>query len=901
MISNLSKAKLLLGLFFLSLSACLLEPQRAEDIFNNLKSLPEPLNSMANPTITTESMLKTLANKSEQGRIKVAVIDEGVDYMHPLLYKQIAFDWQGGKIVGAGYDVLGKDGFAHPNLIDPTIFAFTAESVVGGKINNVQGDPISLLMQMQKDAHARVRAGIEKDPALKASLFAKKMNEKSFIVTGLFELIEDSESIQKDYEKMKKEGKLLNYENYQDENLVKEYSKKVIDKMFNEPWKVEQFDSGVPIVVHNSLSYVENGDKMLNIFIQVANEISETYNYKNRLTNLFIYKKSMNKDLQDVGEVSSYLEDTLRTLVLNYSEFSPIVKLTSSVCKNLPDSLKEKLKAETNRSKKIQLVLQEYSRQTQVAKKLFTQLLKDDPNHQQEIESALEILENKDAVVKETFSEKRFVDFFSCDKNSLSDTGMIQFEVKRKHPYLLSSSASATHGSHVAGIVARQNKKIDIFPIRVITATPPVVPARATVVRDNFEKGFDAWLAKNEVQDAIRLESPSVFGKKLEHPLPVIRQEMSAYLAKSFRDNYLDYIFFGEILEAIKVVGEQKIKIANMSLGTKFEKAVVSSSDKSLNNRIKNFMKFLTYEYFKYSIAQQVQTHAKNTLFVIAAGNEGNWLDGHSRSGLPCDLSSPFLAKAQIGKPKEQWVANNNLSNILCVGSMDAYDQLSSFTNLPLTGIPFVISYGESILSPIKLTDCEGASQTVSEDYPNQDLISSRSLFSTDSDKYDWVFAELGIEPEASLVSKEDKGKPITSFQRKLMMMKLDDQLDTFSMTLMAALVQKRCMSKSKLPMAKLSGTSMATPAVAGFISAKLVAEINKKGLSNDAIYNHADYAPEKLIKLIQSKSPTFGGDSILKDVAKVNGIKNWKAPKASKNPVVGVVNMDVLLKGEAQ
>jgi len=111
---------------------------------------------------------------------------------------------------------------------------------------------------------------------------------------------------------------------------------------------------------------------------------------------------------------------------------------------------------------------------------------------------------------------------------------------------------------------------------------------------------------------------------------------------------------------------------------------------------------------------------------------------------------------------------------------------------------------------------------------------------------------------------------------------------------LSSAVVMSHCM-RGKQPRARLSGTSMATPSVAGFIASRLVPEVNKRGLSQADLYTSEEFRPAKLIELIKQQSPVFGGSSIIKDVTKVTAIKEWK-PKAG-HKVIGVIELPTIFQ----
>lgn len=77
--------------------------------------LPEEYWRRANPSPVVENPLST----NSRHKVLVAVIDSGVDYNHPQLRANIHYtlDANTNRVLGAGWDFLGQDSWASPNLI----------------------------------------------------------------------------------------------------------------------------------------------------------------------------------------------------------------------------------------------------------------------------------------------------------------------------------------------------------------------------------------------------------------------------------------------------------------------------------------------------------------------------------------------------------------------------------------------------------------------------------------------------------------------------------------------------------------------------------------------------------------------------------------------------------------
>lgn len=76
--------------------------QRATEVFTDGK-IPKLLEMAVNPRLSPEQERAVIsAQQQNSNKIRVAVIDSGIDYLHPALINRTAFHVQGGQIVGAG-------------------------------------------------------------------------------------------------------------------------------------------------------------------------------------------------------------------------------------------------------------------------------------------------------------------------------------------------------------------------------------------------------------------------------------------------------------------------------------------------------------------------------------------------------------------------------------------------------------------------------------------------------------------------------------------------------------------------------------------------------------------------------------------------------------------------------
>lgn len=126
---------------------------------------------------------------------------------------------------------------------------------------------------------------------------------------------------------------------------------------------------------------------------------------------------------------------------------------------------------------------------------------------------------------------------------------------------------------------------------------------------------------------------------------------------------------FDILEEAIHRAVADGAKIINMSLGGTFTK-----KDRNYARMQQNV-----------SEMQKVISKYPEVLFVVAAGNDGKWTDGVSNVNYPCGIKA---------------------SNILCVGSLDKDNDLSTFTNIPINTNLLVFTLGEDLISTMPTRYC---------------------------------------------------------------------------------------------------------------------------------------------------------------------------------------------------
>lgn len=245
---------------------------------------------------------------------------------------------------------------------------------------------------------------------------------------------------------------------------------------------------------------------------------------------------------------------------------------------------------------------------------------------------------------------------------SIEDAQFI-FQLVRAHPEFSSFlhpyrhvaqeiQASAYHGTHVAGLASYDNPQIGILGYRVLP-----------------------FSTKYKDGKAVKMDTGD--------------------------------IFIDQILEGSERAVQDGARVLNMSLGMLVERNY-KSKDESLVNEQKH--KERIQKLREFALANP------DVVIVVAAGNDGKWMDQDARLGMPCGTQAP---------------------NILCVGATEENGKVASFTNLLLTEGAFILGYGVNAVSTMPPTMC--MSQSVSG------LVNTRDNIKT-KDQYDVLVQRLKEE-----------------------------------------------------------------------------------------------------------------------------------------------------------
>jgi hypothetical protein len=817
--------------------------------------MPAMLEKLANQILELrdrEGILRRIQeDQKRKDLLTVAVIDNGVEITHPDLVNKIAFDVKDGKIVGAGYDVMGKDHWGSPQLIDPSLFAFGAQAVQDGKIVGPPANPLDLLNAMNSAFFRSLQAKIAADPAL-ASSFYGRLNETNFTIIGARGLLKDDdfnpEKLAKRKERLIKAERPQIPDGAPDSEPVKNAKAQLETWIPAFHWKLQlDLESGLPLDLEYNMTDFEHAEKFGKVLKEAYDEVDAKMGFTKAFKNYTDFLK------ENMGENGSSLDreapkNLLKALAFKKwgpKVFDPLQGLNERLRmfvlrKAMQKDVVNFADLEMN-ERTVSAVLDElfdwYAQKLNELSKVQTGF-----NEQLAIKTNLEALPRLKAL-KEWYLRQRGWEkttFFDDRRTDAKASEYRRYLWRTSHPFLSSGSASTSHGTHVSGIVSSQDERIRIFPVRVLTQGVSLSESEKWKIAQDFQSAFKEWLKNPLISEAVsHLVAPvadALHKENLKSKNPdVLAETLAGLMEKSIQTEVMssptNYVFIKEVQEAIKVVGERKIKVANISLGAEFEYPVIPSLEGTdPAQAVGKLFQFLKFEFWKYQIAQEVQRSASKTIFVIAGGNSGKWVDGRSQSALPVDLSSPFLAKFE--KPAEGKIApNNGLKNVIGVGSLSTAGELSSYMNILISKrTPFVMAEGEEVYSSVRQTDLSGIEQI-----NQRNLSLLKGLPSIDVEK---DYSDRKSVIESLLVSTA--GRAITELTQAV------------NIQLALEYGENR---------ARMSGTSMASPTVAGLIAREIILKAVKLGVSPEALYDHPEFRPSEVIERVMTKAEVMKGD----------------------------------------
>lgn len=880
------------GLVLLSfLSGCKTDEQAASEIFASGK-LPPLLDQWTNPRPDNALTSKILAARAQRrnSRLPVGVIDTGTDYMHPGLLPQIEFRFDGNKIIGAGIDVLGEDNWASPRSFNAAIFAFGAEKIVEGKIVNPVQNPEALLLSINTTFWELFRQ--EQGSALESTLFAK-INETNFSFFGAKYLVELLEAY-------KKEKGDLPFSNEVALKLPKKLNlpESTIKALTYFTWRMDE-TIGLPEPLLESitkpnvaggtmgtvdfefLAKLKGAEQFLTAMQKAVVLTENKINFQKLLTPYvdFQFARLQERKVEKIFRIERLqdLQKYLSKALQKNKSSSPFKYVVKRFCETQSIEVLEKLRNKNIPEKeRLQLARKQFQETYHLFQQLYEYLQTtpdafDDPRPL--AKKNLSSFASYKPIFERYLAQQGWKAFLCEPDLATHDvfaSAYLAHEKQNKNLFTSTSDSKNSHATHVAGIIAAQPPDISIFPVRVATNEYTSTKNRRQQILHKFSLEIPAWLqyeeayamATQKLAKNLRLKgfSNQEITQKSPEVIKYVAGVLRKHIAAPEKNNYLSAYFVLKLAEGIRALGRNQIKIANISLGEEFSKRPINK-DALADEELADGLASLQMEYQKYLIGKAIVEDAQYTLFIAAAGNNGTWVEGRSRSAIPCDISTrSYLTKVNRKLP------NNQIHNILCVGSIDPNDEISSFTNLTISDVPYVFSYGESILSSVKTSDCTGIEKNIRKKYGP--AFQTYALH-PDEPTSDSVLEKLKLlnRTEGKQLSEdkqtEQKQAAINELYTKLGI------LDSLHQTL----IHHACATNLQHRYARMTGTSMASPAVAGYIGRAIVEKMNRQGLTHEEIYQHPEYAPRLLIDAVFAQSPQYGGRTILRNIPKITEI----------------------------
>lgn len=884
---KLLKSYVIPTLSLVILSACnMLADQDGEGHFVDGK-MPETLNVYANPKVS-DDVIQKFIQKDKTGRIKVAVIDSGFDYLHPELVNQTHLDIEDGKLVGIGMDFFAKDRFAHANMATPNLYAFTAKDIIEGRI--VKDDeleaagivPLTLMDNLNTLFMNQLISAIKEHDILKDSLFTKIEGSEFNVFQAAGVIANESNPFNTmTYEKqhnivkeqfpegiINKDTKTIEIENkYHPLGINDEELRKILHM----PW-----------ISHNGFPFVnsvEHFDVFLNVLKEQFASFETSHKIVERMKNYHRFTAAKNAKKYEHNVTSSQLVSIANNLSNKFTSFKnenrssdSIYSLAYDMCQKMDDEKFAILNNEEAAQSEKTRIVQEYFSKMRDNYKFAV-----DRNHELSPDELGNQL-NKKRMDKHLSIADSILSYypeeaFYCHNLSKNLSPMKEFYTERYNPYVDSNGTDNSHGTHVAGTILKQSDLIDIVPIKVVTqsiaGTPEKVDQAFQAYAELLENYFSS--SKDHVDVAKNKILPFYDALDSELELPEKDQIIAAMLKRTDKNsNFFNFNFVDQIEDSVKYIGENKIKLANISLGWSSQQSPIRMNK---TDNLLSGIKFVMFEAFKWKVRMAMESYAKDTLFVIAAGNSSQWIDGFSNQVLPCVLSNPEIALRRDAN------SLRDMPNILCVGSMaerNGQDWASSFTNIVIDDLPFIFSYGENVFAPIKTTSC----RMTDEIY--KDRFAASYMVPTPFDnEQSFKFAESKIR--AALGKSADDE---IDFSDEDVMKKINEVLAEIKQAtgvipnLVGNVGRTRLCHEEKLSMGFMSGTSMASPHSAGYIAAKLAAEMLAAGKTNDEIYSDPAYSPMAIVNKIQADTPTYENTDRVADIHKIVDVKLFELPE---------------------
>ncbi|MCB0394872.1 MAG: S8 family serine peptidase, partial [Bdellovibrionales bacterium] len=574
-----------------------------------------------------------------------------------------------------------------------------------GLIGDFLSDPLKKLDELNSQFMDRLLPKVKSDPRLSGTLF-RNFGRDSLHVLGALILSKKSATYMEEYQNAMDTRIAIDPDSYvSGSNYLKvtlrEGGPAVKRMLFEGPWITTSVSIGLPYFMGKiQISQIKGFDVFMEILDREFSEFETETQFSNQfLEPYFKYKYSLlggGTFKTPWDRYQSYISDLYDSWVFfdrRGANDDPFVGLSLLSCAYLNNQdyavIANPLSSPENRESVIKSTLnQAFDLGIEAARIRLTDK-EGTPDSRRDAKKQIESVGKYRNWIF-TVLEDRGFENIQCDRDRYyrSEYKYSQeykdYAFDIKSPYHSKKSEGNSHASHVAGIILSQEENARILPAKVVTETRFTTEQLDEKTKSEFWSEFEVWarsplisgaiveLMEDDIDTSSSTNDSELATKNVD---PYIEELKDAFVYV-FAGNKLDYYFIPEVAAAIRYYGDQRVKLVNISLGTKFEKARQSTrveKDATIEDR----MLFLTYEFFKYKIAKVTQDYAANTLFIIASGNDGVWLDSKTKSGIPCDLSSAWLSP--YAKKSKATLPQNTLNNVLCVGSIDSEDDISAF------------------------------------------------------------------------------------------------------------------------------------------------------------------------------------------------------------------------------
>ncbi|MEC9281968.1 MAG: S8 family serine peptidase [Bdellovibrionota bacterium] len=890
-------AKLIINLFlFFILTACLLENQRPENNFVE-KRLPKMLEKMANDEWQLKRKLpmidRLIKRNQAKPRFLIGIIDNGNDMLHPEMIRNI--NWQRnekGELV-SGFDPAGGTRLANASFINPKPFAFGAEKIVAGRIKGAPENPLDLMKSINDTFHKLLMQELAFSSHDFTQTHFSKIDSLNFTIFDAIDLFFGSgpENLEK-YRERKKDGKLLPFK-----FVNRAYPRKLIEKniildldtLYLEKWDARKGEKPLSL---SEFWWLEGAEEFYKVLKSVLAKVDTETDLYRHLQNyhLFIkHQKSSPKERRKFIE-NYELKSTPGSLHsnLNFKLMGPrfVHPFRSFITILENNVIRKKVYSGKTVTFPMKVTTEEVIELLEVSMEITTEaLLKDHQNptgllEKTKAEKVKMKLKEMQAVYKYLIENRKLsLDGVLSDLDKKMEAKITREMIFYQHPFYSSKSTSKSHGTHVASAALNGNRNDALIEsVRPLTESMDISYEQYQEIQKNFEENFKGFLENPVIyrglKDLLAQYDLDISGMKKDKVVSTVLDLTRVHAHERAKDSALDFLFVNQIIDSIKHVGEKGILVSNVSLGYEFNKPA-DTADKT--DPMRKLFDFLAFEYFKFQVSKTIVEFAPHSLFMVAAGNSGAWIDGLSKSALPFDLTSTYFRRYET---KTQKLPNHIQNNVVGVVSSGDFRMLSSFTNLPIhNNVPIVVSHGEDVLSAVRTMD-QSYNATVANEYLN-----------TDVDTYLWY--EEFNEEEAKEIFEKYLGKEgYAEFERKLSELspmnkemfksRMFTQITTNVMMIESTF---RSDLKKRYPMqrSRYNGTSMATPNALQVLARSLIAKAKSLGMPLNDLYGKPGFTTAEIISDLKSLTEPLSKDVYLIPLNKIKGTKDYRPDEVEK------------------